>query len=389
MPNLVIYIHKISLLKTFVNPLVINLERIYKIHVFHINSLYDKTNIKTNYHCYDIGKKTLSDIQELIREIDPVWVMSLGFVSLNELLLVRICKQLNIKILYVEHGLISQDTIFYNKISFKPKFINQALIRNLHFLNNYFSFVIKSNSSLQELKVLYGAKIKHNFDGFKFTKAIFFSKESFTIINSLFKYNKGEYIINGFPIVQNSKDLNLIKLGMGPNGSEGKYVLYIHQPFIFDGLVPINYDEEKEYLLQLAEMVKLYECELIILIHPREDTENYRTRFQGTPIKISDGVNKVDLIAKSKFVLGHYSSLLILASFLGKQIVEVPYPKLNRNFRTLIQGEVTLKSINELRSKEFSELVLTKCKNESGNRNQLEISSFEELAKNIIDIINN
>ena len=385
MHKILFYIHRPGLINSFVDPLYYNLNKKAKIFIFHIASLFGEKLKGENYDCIDIGKKNYKDIIAYVRRINPTTIVIPGFVSINELFILRIGKQLGIKVIYMEHGVLSKQTTSYPIVKIVTSFYAVAN-NNSKFLNNYFQYILCSKNKLSEARILISSILKRNYSRTKFDHAMFYSKYSYMIINKLFNYNDNQISISGTPLFISNSDEDIARKISTKNNQ--KTALYIHQPFILDGISKIDYAMEKQYILTLKKILDKYKIRLNMLLHPRESISLYESLYSCTNIAISYYNNNYALIKNCKYIFGHYSTLLMMALYFKKYIFIIPYPKLKFGAEMYLNYSVNIENIDELKDFDIFSSDLMKV-----NQNSKELftnrSTFESVANTLLDVINN
>ena len=99
----------------YLSPLL--LENKVKIYVL-LREDYKGSEYSKDIELIDISKYGAREIANLIRKICPDLFLIFGFRSFFELLLIRICKYLNIRVTYIQHGMIAlKYSTFSSRIS--------------------------------------------------------------------------------------------------------------------------------------------------------------------------------------------------------------------------------------------------------------------------------
>lgn len=168
--KILIYTHKTSFINNWINPLQSFL--FFDIVIFHINSIdNEKIPKMNNIVLYDISELSVKKISKIISEINPKYTLFLGYRSLAELFLLRLCKNLKIKTVYLEHGLYTHDTKKINK---------KRLIKDTKkTVKKYSLFILKFAQlmilySIKEISHFYQCFIKNNYSKNRFDEALFF-----------------------------------------------------------------------------------------------------------------------------------------------------------------------------------------------------------------------
>lgn len=324
MKNIVFYVHRTGLLGYFVNPICSFLKEKYDITVFHL----DKRNGYSShgngdYKTIDLSDYSIEEIQQTFNKLAPEAVILLGFVSIYELLMLRIATDLGLKTIYLEHGIFSKDTSSLPLKKLIYKFWGTS-IKNLFFLHRYRDFIKHSSNPQQEKLIFKQCVLKRDYSESKFSKALFFSDYGYKHINKLFQYDKCNIDFTGYPLTYDNESFKeLCSLNLTPL-TENKKAILIHQPFILDGLTSWGYEAERDYIAKIAMEIKKYGYQMTLLIHPRENVERYRKLYATSDIIIKQNINKRDYKEYS-LAIGYYSTALLYPVFLHIPILIIDY----------------------------------------------------------------
>ena len=314
MKNIVFYVHRTGLLGYFVNPICSFLKEKYDITVFHL----DKRNGYSShgngdYKTIDLTDYSVDEIQQTLKKLAPEAVILLGFISIYELLMLRIATDLGIKTIYLEHGIFSKDTASLPLKKLIYKFWTTSM-KNLFFLRQYRNFIKHSFNPRQEKQLFKQCMLKKDYSESKFSKALFFSDYGYKQINKLFQYDKCNIDFTNYPLTYDNESFKeLESLALTPL-TENKKAILIHQSFILDGLTSWGYEAERDYIAKVALEIKKYGYKLTLLIHPREDIERYRKLYETSDIIIKQNINKKDYKEYS-LAIGYYSTALLYPIF--------------------------------------------------------------------------
>lgn len=327
MDNIIFYVHRTGLLHYFVDPICSFLYKEYNIYIFHLdkkNGYSYAPQTSSLYTTIDLSDKTISEIEDLFEKINPTVCISLGFISIYELLIQRIAKKKNIKTIFLEHGLYSKET---SSLSIKKLLRNFATTarKNLFFLKRYWEFAVSSGDFKSELRIFWLCFRKKQYQFSKYDKALFFSTYGFEKINDFFQYSNEEVDYVCYPIAKTDSEYDYYKSIANEPLAMEKKATFIHQPFILDGLAKWGYEDEREYFLQIAGILKENGYGLSIQIHPRENMGLYKNLFKDTEVQVSQGMERRDF-KKYSLVLGHYSTALLYPIFFKIPIMLVDYP---------------------------------------------------------------
>ncbi|MCL2074014.1 MAG: alpha-2,8-polysialyltransferase family protein [Marinilabiliaceae bacterium] len=381
MKEVVIYVHSTSLWSYFVEPLYNFISKEFNITILNLDKKTKcKSNYNKSYNIIDISDYSIKQIQKFLTNINPIAVILLNYISIYELLIQRIAKNLGIKTIYLEHGIFSKTKITsqFKKMFISFKFVAQ---KNIFFLGKYVSFIYNNKYKFKEFAILINCVLKKNYIQTPFDKAIFFSEYGYIITNPFFLYNPEDVVFCGYPFtLTNSEYQEYLELRENKEEIQDNKAIYIHQPFILDNLVSCGYEQEKELILSFAEKVNKKGFSFEILLHPRESLERYKKLFAENKITIKQNINGKEF-ANYSLVIGHYSTALFYPVFFNIPISIEDYFKnefsKNSVFATLNYNKFSnrndlLEHYNDFRNKTIG---VNNC-------------SFENIAKILSDILN-
>lgn len=326
MRNIIFYIHRTGLLNYFVNPICSFLKDKYQITVFHLNKRNGfSSRGNGDYQTIDISDYSIEEIQQTLKNLNPKAVIMLGFISIYELLMLRITTDLKLNTIYLEHGIYSRETasLPFNKI------INRfwsTFTKNLFFLRQYRKFINLSTNSKLEKNIFLQCVVKKDYRNSKFSKALFFSNYGYKHINKLFHYDDSKVNFICYPLTYDNKEFEELKQISNRSLSNNKKAILIHQPFILDGLENWGYEAEKDYFINVARSIGKFGYELTLLVHPRENIERYRNLYAKSDIKIVQNIDK-KRYKDFSLAIGHYSTALLYPVFLNIPIFVIDYGK--------------------------------------------------------------
>lgn len=327
MENIVFYVHRTGLLSYFVNPICEFLKDKYKITILHIdkkNHYSYAPSCSPLYSTIDLSDKSLTEIQQLLTALRPKAFVSLGFISIYELLMLRVCKGLGIKTIYLEHGIYSKETSSLPLGKLLHKF-RTTVSKNLFFLRLYYQFVRNSKDAKNERFVFWHCFRKKEYFYSKFDKALFFAEYGSHQISNLFHYEKQDIDYICYPLAKTTAEYLEYKKIAGLPLCKDKKATLIHQPFILDGLAQWSYEEERDYFEKLAKKLRNEGYSFSIQLHPRSDAQMYRNLYAKTGIEILSGMQRMDF-KKYSLVLGYYSTALLYPLFFHIPIQIIDYP---------------------------------------------------------------
>jgi len=320
----------------------------YSLIIIHADSLTkDVSGHTIDYHkeykLIDIGKKGVKLTIKLIKQLNPIAIIIPGFRGLLDLLMIRIGKFISIKTIYLEHGLTNE---FHLKFAManKKASVNRYLRITKMFLN---FLLINPKSFLNELKIVYLSMFKTNYKLTKFDYAIFYAKNGVDFLNQAFSFDKKQVFYSGYPFVNNIKDLHSVSCDKEINTN--KKILYIHQPFIIDGLSKISYQEETQHFIQISNVFNQFNYDFILQLHPRDSIEMYNRLLAQTNIIIKQSKNLCELFEDCNIMMGFDSTALFVGIALYKPLIILDYPR-SRSFNKTLMEDISIRinNLNEL-----------------------------------------
>lgn len=291
------------------------------IYVLHISKLHGvRPNIKSGYKAIDISYYSYRKLENLLREISPNLFVFLSFRSLLEYTINRMCVNLNIHKVYLEHGLFSTDTLKFRKNKLKKEAL-RTIKRQSAYWYLQMGLIIHSKHPLSEMRLANSVYRRNNFKEAPYDHYYIFSKRSFDCYKVIFDLNKDNVTYIGYPIF--NRDVE--KLSAHIVGSNNG-ILYVHQPLISDGIAKISYEEERMYLEMLAKTLKEKYGNFTVLLHPRANLREYKERFKDTNIEFVQSPNNYKCFADKSLIIGHYSTALLYGLYFEKPTVVLDYP---------------------------------------------------------------
>ncbi|MFZ4400947.1 MAG: hypothetical protein ACOYO1_13000 [Bacteroidales bacterium] len=323
MTKIIFYAHRVSFISNWIIPLknYLNAEVI----VFHINALHKENIPECNgIQLIDISNLSLRKILLLIKEINPGLYITLGYNSVMELLLSRVFKFLQIKTLYLEHGLFTKDTISDQSDLIKAGMKKESIRKNVNFIIKYTGFLLVSKNLLKEAKIFLNAGLYKDYTQAKYDKAFFFGEYGFKNLNRLFNYSQDEIVYCGYPLFKSNEEI--MNLGSEPLVKNTKDVIYVHQTFILNNQAYISYEDELKFINNIWAQLKDSYDQFFLLLHPRENLDKYINLYKSTGIKVIQAPNNYKVFIGKDLVIGHYSTALLYALFFKIKTIIINYP---------------------------------------------------------------
>ncbi len=384
--KVIFYVHRTSFIKNWIQNLG---EYLKNNDVDVIAFLFDNNNNTTeNYNgirVINISGLHVAGIISKIKAIKPDAFITLGYQSIIELLLVRISKILDMKCIYIQHGIISlKYSSLFSRICTIKFYL--SLKKYLYFFLLYSEFLLfYKRKFIIELRILMKRLLSNNFKGMGIDKYLLFSKDAYNIHKRIFNYSDNEVDIIGYPVFMKKSSLKITKTCIL---RDKKYVLYLHENFIQFNLTKITYEEEREYLTKIIKTTNDNGFLFVIQLHPLESIQNYMEFSKNENVLVIQTNNLAGLVNNSSFVIGHSSTALLIPILLNKPLLLFDYPKLVISYdfysdvgikvKSLIYYSEILNSPNEIdvmKYKSFREKYL-------GTRN-----NFEDFANSIVKFI--
>lgn len=327
MKNIFFYVHRTGLLGYFINPICSILSKDFKITILHL----DKRNgysyaAKTTplYNTVDLSKKSIAEIEMLFKDLKPIVFISLGFISIYELLMLRIAKEMGVRSIFLEHGLYAKETasLPFGKLLHK---FRSTVIKNVYFLRRYIEFALHSGKFINEMSIFWLCYRKKEYSLSKFDKALFFSEYGRKEIGRLFHYDEKDVDYVCYPLARTDDEYEKFRIIANSPNATIKKATFIHQPFILDGLARWSYEDERDYFVQISDMLRRYGYSLSIQLHPRSDIDTYLRLFKDTDIQLQQNMERSEF-KNFSLVVGHYSTALLYPIFFKIPVMLVDYP---------------------------------------------------------------
>lgn len=324
--KLLFFVKNISMLETLVFKLCPYLHNC-EILVLH-NSKMQPGQKKTDVDIdnIDVSCLTYNEIKQILKEWSPDVCVLYNFRGIIDQFFIRICRECGIKIYFLAHGILSDDILTIRRMSSQGLWLRMK--RLLWQFRQYFSLIRHSDSPKIEIKIFYRILFKNNFASNPFDKYFVYGDRCLNFLSKLYKLKKGENAFTvGYPLFESEaqKETSISYV----ENTTSKGVLYVHQPFILDNYARISYEEERDFLLNLAYKLLPIYSDFTIMLHPREDIKHYESLYEGTPIKVIQSPNDYKLFVDAQLVLGHYSTALLFALYFNKPTFIIDYPTLN------------------------------------------------------------
>lgn len=323
--NIVLLLYHPSELTNWVAKLApyLNDHRVSALHIAKLHKVVP-ADVK-GVNLYDVSDYSYQKAEKLTKSLSPDVFVFLSFRSILELTYHRICTNLGIKKIYVEHGMFSGDTLKFRTNKLKQEFFTMFR-RQTSFLFTHAGWLLRCGNIIPEIKLFYNVYRKGRFDLVPYDHYYIFSRRSYDNYSKLFPMDENKNVTYvGYPIFNDESQKNMADV------KQGGGILYVHQPLISDGLAHISFEEEKQWLVKLAERLNPKYGTFTILLHPRGDLDAYKERFKDTLIDVVKSPNNFRLFADKDLIVGHYSTALLYGLYFGKPTLVLDYPTMHND----------------------------------------------------------
>lgn len=328
MDNTIIILYHISGLSNWINKLNPYLKKT-NLHVFHFSKLQDVEYPETkDYMSYDISYYSYGKLKRLVLSIAPTKCLFLTFRSVLDFTMFKLCMELKIKTLLLEHGLMSNDTLRYRNNMIRKSPIT-SVKRQIWHIYKYLGYAFSSRFCMKSLRELYLFYLKGRFDFYKFDKFLLYSQHSIDAYKQVLLDVPNNSVIVGYPIFADSTQREEATIYVNSVKKDG--MIYIHQPLIADGVATITYQEEKKYILGIVASLSQKYGKLTLLLHPRADTKLYEDLYRDSDVDVIKSPNNYKVFVDKKLVIGHYSTALLYGLYFDIPTILIDYPTLKGN----------------------------------------------------------
>jgi len=322
MKTIIIFINSLTYVKNWIDPLYPFLsKKDINIIIFHMHSLrfgdqpVSEPSIK--YQSYDIGKIKIRKVILLFENLRPDAVIFFHFKSFADYMVLRITKLLNIRSIYLQHG------IFCSKVfNFVTVSIVSSLKRYFFHFRQFVQFIfIKSVNIVSELNLVIRYFFNNNLKGTKYDHAILYSKYNLDYIQENFCFNEDQVKYSGFPAVQFQDQLtSTINLS-----KKEKRILFLQEKMI-PAHTSISYDQEHKYFRTVINISVKYNFKITMRLHPRVDHEFYNKMLSDDEVNVDNHTSLYDQILSADIIIGNMSTALFAAVINKKPIITIFYP---------------------------------------------------------------
>jgi hypothetical protein len=283
-------------------------------------------------HFRDISYYPSLRLKKIIQQERPSAVVMLNLSFMVDRAIVKICKELQIKLYHLSHGmLIPADSIDVVKNTIKESGGNN-LFSKFNKKNRYalFNYLIELKSIPKTISFFLNAVKNHTqYTQFpKYTKELEVNKSfvfypsDYEIMVNEFGFPKEKIEVVGNPELDafyNTKIKDKIDFCKKELKIDSEnYIAYFD-----DGLSEVHAWDSNKWMLflkDLNDVIQKKDHQLIIKLHPRRDINDCISFFKENNIKYILDVDFKNFIYHSKFVVSHFSSVIVYALLLNKKI---------------------------------------------------------------------
>lgn len=284
----------------------------------------ERSNMKSKQivenNSFDISFYSIISLKKLLKEKKVTSIIFFTYQSYYDILLNNLCKFLNIKRIFHDHGIVTGKTIAKGGFNFYHilRYSYAKIFRLVHYnINKYIFKYVSYNQTINKF--------------ISFDCALVFCKNNFDVYTNLIDLNDSKTVITGVPIFIDENE----KIVLSKTPVYNKQILYIHQPLYKFGFTKMNYKDDINYILRLNNIVNKYGYKLKLRFHPTEEVTIYEQYFSSENISISKNNSLSVETASSEIVLGHWSTAILAGSSLGKKVYILKYPLLHSVFENL------------------------------------------------------
>ncbi len=316
----------------------------FQTKLLHFESLYTPGFFKykkiNNLECFDFSYYKTFNVKKILERENPDLVIFFDKRGLTDRAGVLAARKLNIKTLQIQHGSeaplsLKNDANYFKSVyglgfylRNRRKIIKSFLVYLITVISsNYFYFL--NPFKWKYLFWLFLNPRKHYFiysDETKCQKVLIFGENDRSHYKKVEGYDSSEMVVVGNPYLDDAA--RLIGREQKKNLSL-KRALLITSPVVEDKVFGWTEKVRRGFMLNIFQVLKEKNINLIIKIHPREELRIYRDifeNFQEKP-KITKDENLDILILSSDFVIGSYSTALMNVVFFKKPLIITDWPK--------------------------------------------------------------
>ncbi|MCG1035337.1 hypothetical protein [Polaribacter sargassicola] len=270
-------------------------------------------------------------LKKIIKKEKPSAIIMLNLSFMIDRAIVKICKELKIKLFHLSHGmLIPVESIVDVKETIKET-SKKNIVKKINKKNRYalYNYLIEINS-LSKVFNFFLKAIKNHTEYTLFPKytselevekSFVFYPSDYKVMVEEFGFPKDKVVVVGNPELDMFFNSKIKEKTTFLNDLGVKKIDYV--AYFDDGLSIVHgWDSNKwmEFLEDLNGIVVEKECQLIVKLHPRRDITDCISFFNQHNIKYVLDVDFKNFIKHSKFVVSHFSSVIVYALLLNKKV---------------------------------------------------------------------
>jgi len=298
--------------------------------LFHVDRLYNNIGQEgMEVESIDLTRKIF--LKRELRKIDLDVMVFFTPGQILDVYIMSICKEMNIKTVYFQHGLGLDLT------SFDPKTLNQDKSLKTKFTSikrfSFFLFFFFVNSfSVQKKRII----VKNIFDKLKqlfnpgkpypkyglpnnhCDQAIVYGKSDLEYLTKVNGFEISEVHIGSYPFMLPEEHLK----GSKQIEETKTKVFYISSALRASKVIPISEKQEFEFYHKLIRIVTELGFQLSIKLHPIEILSKFEKELEGySNFKLYKDSNLADLTMEADIVIGDYSTALLYPVKYKKPII--------------------------------------------------------------------
>lgn len=280
----------------------------------------------------DVSYYKTNRIKKIIKQENPSVLLILNLSFTLDRAVVKICKDLNIKIYYLAHGkliTVEGQAVFKNNMKQfgDSNLLSKIKKKNILSLYNYF---IEMKSLTKFFQFFYKASKNYTqftafpkySDELKVNKSMVYYPIDYNVMVDEFGFPEENVIIVGNPELDYFYETKIIDkenyCSSELNIKTKDYIAYID-----DGLSSIrNWDTDRwlNFLKDVNDVLKKNNLSLVIKLHPRREMEGCEAFLEKEGIKYYNDIDFKNFIFHSLFVFSHFSSVIVYGLLLNKNI---------------------------------------------------------------------
>jgi hypothetical protein len=311
----------------------------YKFTLFHLDKLYNNNPIKgeVKVELVDLTNKYF-----IKRELQRSKISAMVFFTpgqIFDVFLTSICKEMNIKTIYFQHGLSLDFNAFDSSLLNRDKSLKKKFASLKRFMFFFFYFIINLNS-VNKKRILIdslfrkmsellfsnkgGPKPKYGLVTNHCDIALVYGKTDKNYLVQKNGFSEEQVFIGSYPFLREEPKLKL-------NKGTKKIVFYISSALRLSGVIPISEIQEYEFYEELISSVNETGCHLVIKLHPIENYDKFKINLKiNKNVTIYKDENLANLTSLADVVIGDYSTALLYPIKYKKPLLLLQSPYFER-----------------------------------------------------------